>query len=109
MIKNIKTKEDLHDEELQRKSAMITAEVTRYVQDVVDTYNIMYGTKFKDVHSCSTYKDIESYSHREFCAGVVAFNAAVWDAARAAESMLVNIEYLLHALPKYNISTNTFS
>jgi hypothetical protein len=57
--------------------------VTNLIQQRVDTYNAAHGLVFESAHSCSNYRDIAGYTHRQFCDDIWLWNVAVWEAARA--------------------------
>ena len=84
--------------------------VDGYIQNVVDTYNRENGTMFEKVHNCTAYKDITTYSHRQFCIDVLEFNANVWDTARSIEADVAaglrpmpTVDELLAELPVFGV------
>ena len=82
--------------------------VNRYIQSIVDVYNKEHGLSFKDVHSCANYKDMENYTHRQFCIDIWNFNVQVWEEVRNVILPSIDFnnppseEQFLAMLPIYN-------
>ena len=98
------------EKQIKQQRNIMTAAVTKYIQEAVDQYNTENGTAFDSVHNCAAYKDIMSYSHNVFCNSVLEWNAAVWDMARSIESEVVagnreipSVDELIEYLPKFDL------
>jgi len=75
----------VQEKQLQELIASGEFLVKKYIQGVVDAYNLAHNVKFESVDSCSKYVGIDTYSHQQFCIDLLAFNAQVWEVSRAVQ------------------------
>ena len=99
----------VQEKQLQELIASGEFLVKKYIQGVVDVYNLAHNVKFESVGSCSKYVGIDTYSHQQFCIDILAFNAQVWEVSRAVQLDIVNgvipqptEQEFLDMLPKYS-------
>lgn len=94
--------------QVNQARADIVKAVEEYIQATIDGYNEANGILLKNIDSCFKYTAVPTYTHYQFCVDVIAWNARVWETARAIEAEVLagnrgvpSVEELLGELPKF--------
>jgi hypothetical protein len=87
----------------------LVAVIETHVQEAITAYNLAHSVMFENVHNCATYKDIETYPHKQFCLDIITFNATAWETGRTVEAQVLNGDFAMPTSEEFKAMLPTYN